>query len=1064
MTDSNFELNEFYSYFVNTPFSTELAEGYLADEDEVVKALLSNYDRHYSHYEIATLAKQLIEFSRENHSPIGLELLLQEYPLSSTEGLVLMNLAEALLRIPDKETAIMLAKEQFTLGHWIEHISKNESWFVNLSTWGVLLSNKLLEASDHLHSTASNILTDLTSRIGEKSVISAVHYAVSFLSKQFVIGETMHDALVNSSQFIAQGYSFSYDMLGEEAMTSEEADAYFEKYKNAILELAETGASEEFSSSISIKLSALHPRFEYRQKERIYNEIFERLMQLCLLAREHQVAITIDAEEASRFEMTLALIQMLFAQVELKGWNQLGLTVQAYQKRAPLIIEHLVELAKSYNKVIPVRLCKGAYWDYEIKNAQQKGLIDFPVFTEKENTDLCYLHCIEKLFAEKQHFFPQFATHNTQTIATVYYYAQKYNAQDFEFQRLYGMGNMVYDGLFLLHETMGLRKVPCRIYAPVGQRKALLPYLVRRLLENGANNSFVNQLHNPNISPDELIINLREELKDKSSYRNPKTPVAKALFEDRYNSTGINLESSHEIQNLIKYFTPYLNKQWQAKPLLKEIESEQGETVKIEDQSTREMVENINPATGNVIGSTWWATEEDCLKAIITAEKSCPLNCEQRVDERIELLNKLAELLEYNRHELIALLVKEAGKTIADAIDELREGIDFCRYYANSAHHDFSEPKSLNSYTGEENKLIWEGRGVFLCISPWNYPLSIFIGQIIAALVTGNSVLAKPSSATPLIATRIIELMYLAGFSQNQLQLLPVTAALIEKCILSHPSLAGVAFTGSFDTAKRINQILANREHAIIPFIAETGGINVMISDSSTLSEQLVKDMLVSAFGCAGQRCSALRVAYIQDEVYDTVFKQLTGAMKELNVGDPLRFSTDIGPLITTEATSKVKSYIEKMKSKGFTVVSRGRYENLNSEQQFVLPTVIEVNNLSDVSEEIFGPVLHVIKYHIKELDDIMQQINHSGYGLTFGIHSRIPSRMEKLSQTSFSGNVYINRNMVGAVVGVQPFGGQGMSGTGPKAGGPDYLKRFAREKTISLNTVSIGGNVQLLG
>ena len=1066
--------SKLYFSFLHSPFSKELGKEYLADEEQVVNKLLNSYDRHYSYHEIAKLARQLIQFSRDNHSPIGLELLLQEYPLSSTEGLVLMSLAEALLRIPDKETAILLTREQFTLGHWITHISRNESWFVNLSTWGVLLSNKLLsskrpEASEHsARTTAGNVLSSMTMRMGEQSIISAVQSAVRFISKQFVIGETIDEALINSSDAIAQGYRFSYDMLGEEALTAEEASNYFEKYYHAIQRLGETGAAEEFSASISVKLSALHPRFEYRQKERVYKEVFERLMQLCLLAKKHKVAITIDAEEIARLEMTVVLLQMLFAQVELKGWNQLGIAVQAYQKRAPAVIDHLLTLAKSYQKVIPVRLVKGAYWDYEIKNAQQKGLTEFPVFTQKNNTELSYQHCIEKLFNEQQYFYPQFATHNSQTIATVYYYAQKYNAHDFEFQRLYGMGHMVYDGLYEIAENMGLKKVSCRIYTPVGQKKTLLPYLVRRLLENGANNSFVNQLHNPKITTDELIINLRESYKNKAQYRNPKIPLAINLYPGRINSTGFNLESSYELLVLTQHLSPYLNKQWFAKPLLgnfQEAHSPDADAaIKTAIKPDIKSKTNNNPATGQMIGKTLMASENDCIQAMETARESFYCNRMQAVEERVTALNKLSELLEYNRYELIVLLIEEAGKNISDAQDELRESIDFCRYYANCAVHDFSTPVKLDSYTGEENKLIWEGRGVFLCISPWNFPLSIFIGQICAALAAGNSVIAKPAGATVLIAHKVIELMYLAGFNQTQLQFLPAPASLIEKIILPHPDLSGVAFTGSFAVAKRINQILASRERGIIPLIAETGGVNVMMTDSSALSEQLVKDILISAFGCAGQRCSALRVAYLQEDVYDALFKQLIGAMQELSISDPLRLSTDIGPLINTEAVTKVNEHIKQMREKGFHVISRGLFNQADGcdSKQFILPTIIEINRLDDVPEEVFGPVLHLIKYQPGELDDIMEQINHSGYGLTFGIHSRIPSRMEKLAQDSFSGNIYINRTMVGAIVGVQPFGGQGMSGTGPKAGGPDYLKRFAREKTISLNTVSIGGNIQL--
>jgi RHH-type proline utilization regulon transcriptional repressor/proline dehydrogenase/delta 1-pyrroline-5-carboxylate dehydrogenase len=1055
MNQQQTDFNELYSLFLHYPFSDELAESFLANEDDVVTHLLSEYDRHYSFHEIATLAKELIQFSRDNHSPVGLELLLQEYPLNTNEGLVLMNLAEALLRIPDEATALLLTKEQFNLGQWIEHIAKNESWFVNLSTWGVLFSKKLLSASEHLQeSSAGNLLASMTSRLGEKSIVSAVHFAANLLSKQFVIGESIKEALVNSQSLISDGYCFSYDMLGEEAMTEQEAERYYQRYRQAILHLAETGAAREYSASISIKLSALHPRFEYRQKEHVYSALFERLMQLCLLAKIHDIAITIDAEEAAQLEMTLVLLQMLFAQVELKGWNQLGIAVQAYQKRAPLVIEHLVSLAQSYEKIIPVRLVKGAYWDHEIKAAQQKGLRDFPVFTEKVNTELCYLYCIEKLFTNKQYFFPQFATHNSQTIASVYYYARKYNVQDFEFQRLFGMGSMVYDGLSSLAETIGVRKIPCRIYAPVGEQKTLLSYLVRRLLENGANNSFINQLYNQSIEPDDLIINIRDELGKKEHYRNSKVKLAGSLFSQRLNSQGVNLDSSYEILQTLEHLMPFLNKQWQASSML---------AFDIE-QPRSEAVEQYNPATGQGIGRSVYASEADCLRAIEQAQLSFEQAQDETLTDRIETFRKLAELFEYNRSELMALLINEAGKTIADAIDEIRECIDFCRYYAHCAEKAFTEPHEFESYTGEDNHLIREGRGVILCISPWNFPLSIFVGQITAALLAGNSVLAKPASATPLIAAKAVELMHLAGVSPARLQLLLAPAERIERTLLSHSALAGVSFTGSFEAARKINQLLAARPGGIIPFIAETGGVNVMLADSSALSEQLVKDVLDSAFGNAGQRCSALRVLFLQEEMYQTVFQLLTGAVQELNIADPVLVSTDVGPLINHQAASSVRQYIEKMRDKGFKVFQGGRINKSIAEnnEQFVLPTVIEVNSLDEVPQEIFGPVLHLISYQANNLESVLYQINHTGYGLTFGIHSRIPSRMEKLAHGSFSGNVYVNRNMVGAVVGVQPFGGQGMSGTGPKAGGPDYVKRFTREKVISVNTACIGGNIKL--
>jgi len=1036
---------EFNQIWLNTPIRKNIEADFLVNEAQMVKRLLASYDPDLNNAKVNALTKSLIEYSRENHSSFGLEQFLQEYPLSTLEGAILMSLAEALLRIPDKQTGIQLLREQFAQGHWEEHLESPHSWLVNLSTRSVLLSSKLLgEVQFPNHQAKHQMLPKIFSKFSENTLITAVNQAIATMGKQFVLAENISDALKKSTALTQQGYRFTFDMLGEAAITASESRSYLDKYIQAIERIGSEKLSQQHS--VSVKLSALSPRFEVLQFERLKVHLYKSLKQLCLLTKTYNVALVIDAEEAERLEITLSLFEQLLKDPDLKHWEQLGIAIQSYQKRAPAVIEYLFELAKLTHKRIIIRLVKGAYWDYEIKNAQQLGWDDFPVFTDKMNTELCYLHCAELLFRNSEYCFPQFASHNAQTIATIFYLAQKHHCSDYEFQQLFGMGESIYQGLYNWIELHEQVPIPCSVYAPVGKQITLLPYLVRRLIENGANNSFVNQLYNENIDTDDILIDLSQYYAGNQNNKNAQIPTAQQLFKERKNSRGLNLASNQQLKKLSQYCQTYAHDIHRL-----------GATA----ASSNERLKIINPATETQVGECVLASKSDCISAMDRADKAHLQWKTTPVKERAALLNKVADLLEENEMDLLCLLINEAGKVLSDAHNEIREAVDFCRYYARRGIKLLDKPENLLGYTGEENQLFLEGRGVFLCISPWNFPLAIFTGQISAALICGNCVLAKPASHTPLIAHQVLELFYQAGFSREVLHFIPAKVNTICSSVLKHPSLSGVAFTGSYASAAKINQILARREGAIIPFIAETGGINVMLADSSALSEQLVKDMVISAFASAGQRCSALRVAFIQDEMYSKTITQLKGAMDELIVANPMDFSADMGPLISQQAVVKVIAHMENMHQQGRTIYSAG--QQLNKGINFIAPTLIELDNLEQLHEEIFGPVLHIISYKTGDLEQIIRSINDSGFGLTFGIHSRIPSRIKQLSQQINTGNIYINRNMIGAVVGVQPFGGRGLSGTGPKAGGPHYLQRFVQEKTVTYNSTSIGGNLSLL-
>ncbi|MFK5984650.1 MAG: bifunctional proline dehydrogenase/L-glutamate gamma-semialdehyde dehydrogenase PutA [Pseudomonadota bacterium] len=1041
---------EYNIIFKDCTLYNDLEQDFLIDEETIICRILDKSDRSYAIKEIAILSKYLIQYSRENHHNFALEEFLQEYPLSTTEGIILMSLAESLLRIPDRQTALILISEQLAKGNWELHLEKKHSWFMQVSSWAVSFCNKMLSTSQHLqHQEYTLQLSKLLARIGENTLILAVNHAINLLAKQFVVATSITEALTKTTSSRAQGYRFSFDMLGEAAMTREESKLYLEKYLQAIENLGEQLSSKMVLPSISVKLSALHPRFEVLQCEQVYKQLFTSLKQLCLLAQHYNLSIVIDAEEADRLEMSLRLLSKLLMDKDLKYWNKLGIAVQAYQKRAPSVIDCLFTMAKKSQQTIIIRLVKGAYWDYEIKHAQQSGLSDFPVFSSKINTELCYMYCVEKLLRHPQYCYPQFATHNAQTIASVYYYAQKYHNHKFEFQQLYGMGESLYKGLYQWISDQNKNYIPCSIYTPIGVKQTLLPYLVRRLIENGANNSFINQLYQQHINADKMLIDLSQAYHKKQNYSDNSIPKAAQLFSDRENSIGINLGSRKKLQQLAIFFNHRPEHIFLAAPLTACV------------CHNKDKLKVLNPSSGKLLGNCLLAGLKDCHEAISSAAKAFIQWKNTDIELRAKRLKTVALLLETNRNELVWLLVNEAGKILTDALNEVREAIDFCRYYAAMGIKQLSTGKKLTGYTGEENTLYLEARGVILCISPWNFPLAIFTGQISAALMAGNCVIAKPASATPLIAHFIIKLFYQAGFAAEVVQFLPAKVATINQTILSSPLLSGVAFTGSFASAAKINRVLAKRPSSITPLLAETGGINVMLADSSALSEQLVKDILSSAFGSAGQRCSALRLVFIQDDIYIKTLQQLQGAMEELIIDNPCNFASDIGPLINKKAVLKAKQHLITMQKKGLKITTAGKLNHKG--ENFILPTIVELEEFSQLNEEIFAPILHVISFQIEDVDKIIQEINHSGYGLTFAIHSRIASRIKLLAQNINAGNIYINRNMTGAVVGLQPFGGRGLSGTGPKAGGPHYLQRFMQEKTITNNTACIGGDLGLL-
>lgn len=974
--------------------------------------------------------------------------LLQEYSLDTREGVLLMCLAEALMRIPDAATADALIEDKLSEADWRRHLGKSGSTLVNASTWGLILTGKIVKLRETPEEPAA-ILGQLVNKLGTPVVRAALKKAMAIMAHQFVLGETLSEAM---KRRLPPPYTYTFDMLGEAAITDADAKRYDAAYRAAIDAVAEQNAkdrtkqSSEAAASVSIKLSALFPRYEALQSERVFAEMLPRVAALIQYARERGVAVTLDAEEQDRHELFLALFEALYRQPFCRGWGQFGLVVQAYGKRALPTLAWLTALAREMGDRIPVRLVKGAYWDSEIKWAQQRGQAGYPVWTRKEHTDVSYLACARFLLSPVTDgaLYPQFATHNAHTVSAIRQFAQQ-TGRAFEFQRLHGMGEALYQTV--------VAQTPCtvRVYAPVGAHKDLLPYLVRRLLENGANTSFIHRLLDSDTPVARLARHPADLVAAQGVTPNPIIPLPGDLFApERRNSRGANLNYQNERDTLHEAVRVHWTRQWEAHPVVAGRPLAGG--------TPRPVVRPWD--TQKSVGVVYDANEAHALEALEHVANAWWRWHRTPVDARATALERLADLLEANRGELVALCMLEAGKTWQDSIDEIREAVDFCRYYALHARR-LVPPQRLKGYTGESNELYCEGRGVFVCISPWNFPLAIYLGQIAAALVAGNTVIAKPAEQTSLIAARTHQLILEAGIPAEAIAFLPGDGARLGNVLMNDPRVAGVAFTGSTETARLINRALAARDAALPSLIAETGGQNAMIVDSTALPEQVVRDVLQSAFTSAGQRCSALRVLYLQEEIADTVLTLLKGAMAELRVGIPTDWATDVGPVIDSEAAAGLKAHIERMRREA-ALIAETPLPPL-PQGHWIAPIAFAIDSIRRLEHEVFGPVLHVVRYARKDLDRVIDEINGTGYGLTLGIHSRNERFALALEQRIKVGNTYINRNQIGAIVGVQPFGGRGLSGTGPKAGGPYYLLRFMTERTRTNNTAAIGGNATLL-
>lgn len=1029
-----------------------VSDNYIVDEEQYLSELIKLVPSSDEAIERVTrraheLVNKVRQFDKKGLM-VGIDAFLQQYSLETQEGIILMCLAEALLRIPDAATADALIEDKLSGAKWDEHMSKSDSVLVNASTWGLMLTGKIVKLDKKLDGTPSNLLSRLVNRLGEPVIRQAMMAAMKIMGKQFVLGRNMKEALKNSEDKRKLGYTHSYDMLGEAALTRKDAEKYYTDYANAITELGAQSYNENESPrpTISIKLSALHPRYEVANEDRVLTELYDTVIRLIKLARGLNIGISIDAEEVDRLELSLKLFQKLFNSEATKGWGLLGIVVQAYSKRALPVLVWLTRLAKNQGDEIPVRLVKGAYWDSELKWAQQAGEAAYPLYTRKAGTDVSYLACARYLLSDATRgaIYPQFASHNAQTVAAI---SDMAGDRNHEFQRLHGMGQELYDTILA---EAGAKAV--RIYAPIGAHKDLLPYLVRRLLENGANTSFVHKLVDPKTPIESLVVHPLTTLTGYKTLANNRIVLPADIFgSERKNSKGLNMNIISESEPFFAALEQFKNTQWQAGPLVN------GKTLTGEHKTV------VSPYdTTQTVGQVAFADKAAIEAAVASAEAAFTSWARTPVETRASALQKLADLLEENREELIALCTREAGKSIQDGIDEVREAVDFCRYYAVQAKKMMAKPELLPGPTGELNELFLQGRGVFVCISPWNFPLAIFLGQVSAALAAGNTVIAKPAEQTSIIGYRAVQLAHQAGIPVEVLQFLPGTGATVGSAITADERIGGVCFTGSTGTAKLINRTLANREGAIIPLIAETGGQNAMVVDSTSQPEQVVNDVVSSSFTSAGQRCSALRVLFLQEDIADRVIEVLQGAMDELVIGNPSSIKTDVGPVIDATAKANLDAHIDHIKQVG-KLIKQMPLPAGTENGHFVSPTAVEIDSIKVLEKEHFGPILHVIRYKAAELSQVINEINSTGFGLTLGIHSRNEGHALEVADKVNVGNVYINRNQIGAVVGVQPFGGQGLSGTGPKAGGPHYLTRFVTEKTRTNNITAIGGNATLL-
>jgi len=995
----------------------EIRRHYLADETTVLNRLIAatGFDAG-KRSQASQKAADLVRRVRSESRPSMMENFLAEYGLSTREGVALMCLAEALLRVPDSTTIDDLIEDKVAFGEWREHIGKSASSLVNTSTWALMLTGKLIAPAGE--EGMSGTLRGMIKRLGEPVVRTAVAQAMKELGRQFVLGRDIQEATKRAQKLEQRGYTYSYDMLGEAARTAAAAQDYFDDYSQAISALTPLCVHQRIADNpgISVKLSALHPRYEFAKRQRVMDELVESTRKLARQAAEANMGFNIDAEEADRLDLSLDVIEAVLSDPELKNWDGFGVVVQAFGQRTSFVIDWLYELAQRLDRRIMVRLVKGAYWDAEIKRAQTLGLDGFPVYTRKVHSDISYLCCAEKLLAKTDRIYPQFATHNAHSIAAVLTMAEGVDKNAFEFQRLHGMGESLHD---MVHEK---EKTRCRIYAPVGQHKDLLAYLVRRLLENGANSSFVNQIVDERIAPESIARDPFDTVKEQGGLPSKVIKAPKNIYgEGRQNAKGFDITDPVEIAAIEEQRNKFSTSQWQAKPLLN-VPATGDETTDI-----------INPADpDDQVGTVTTAAEADIENAIDAAVNGFADWSSTAAEQRAAIIERIADLYELHAMELFALATREAGKTLADAVGEIREAVDFARYYA----------QQLRLFQQQPEAEYLHPRGVITCISPWNFPLAIFTGQIIAALAAGNSVLAKPADQTPLIAYRAVELMREAGVPADTIQLLPGSGIKVGAALTADARINGVCFTGSTNTAMRINQMMAEHMAADAPLIAETGGLNAMLVDSTALPEQVVRDVLASAFQSAGQRCSALRILYLQEDIAEPLLEMLYGAMDEMQPGNPWQLSTDIGPVIDDTAKSKIGLYCQEFGIRGqltktLSVPERGR---------FVPPAVIRVKGINEMPEEIFGPVLHVATFRAGEVNKVIREINARGYGLTFGLHTRMDTRIESVTRQIRVGNAYVNRNQIGAIVGSQPFGGEGLSGTGPKAGGPAYIHRFMRD------------------
>jgi RHH-type transcriptional regulator, proline utilization regulon repressor / proline dehydrogenase / delta 1-pyrroline-5-carboxylate dehydrogenase len=975
----------------------------------------------------------------------GIDDFLHAYSLSTKEGLALMVLAEALLRVPDAATADRLIEDKLAAGRWRDGDLHSTALLVSASAWTLGIAARVI----HPGETPETILDNVVHRLGLPVMRAATRQAMRLLGSHFVLGQTIEEALSRARHHADWRYSF--DMLGEGARTAAGADTYFDHYADAIAAIGNSANRVKNAGAapsrpgISVKLSALHPRYEAISRERVLSELTPRLIELAQLAKAHDLQFTVDAEEADRLELSLDIISGALADASLAGWDGFGLAVQAYQKRALALIGWIEDAAEATDRRLTVRLVKGAYWDTEIKRAQERGLADYPVFTRKAMTDLCYMACVRRLLAARNRLFPQFATHNALTVASVIEDAG--GVDGFEFQRLYGMGEALYDAL-----RAELPNAACRIYAPVGGHRDLLAYLVRRLLENGANSSFVSAAADPRVPIADILRRPQARIAAAGEARNKTIPLPGNLYEpERQNSAGIEFGDRNSLDALLAEVgegaAANTNANAGAAPLL--------------DGVVLAGIERkiYSPIDGRVVGSVCDGDDAVARSAVAAAAAGFPAWAAVPVDDRAALLERAADRLEFNRGRLLALLQSEAGKTLDDALAELREAVDYCRYYAAQARMTLA-PQPMPGPTGESNVLRYRGRGVFACISPWNFPLAIFLGQVTAALAAGNTVVAKPAEQTPLVAALAVALLHDAGVPKTALHLLPGDGA-VGASLVAHPQVAGVVFTGSTEVGRAINRALAAREGPIVPLIAETGGINAMIVDATALPEQVSDDVVASAFRSAGQRCSALRLLCLQDDVATPMLDMVIGAARELKIGDPRQIATHVGPVIDAEAKAKLDGWNAENERAG-----RLRFRAtaiLPAGGTYVAPAVIELDRVLDLDREVFGPVLHVVRWRAGHLEALIDAIAANHTALTLGVHSRIDLTIDRVAARLPHGNVYVNRNMIGAVVGTQPFGGTHLSGTGPKAGGPNYLRRFAAEQVVTINTAAAGGNAGLL-